>query len=228
MKLLLHVCCATCVAGVIEQLKNKFDITCYFYNPNIHPREEYECRLSNIREYCRKVGIPLIEGKYDKERWFEVVKGLEKEPEGGTLSVPDKHAKRAGQRCIKCYTMRLEETVRIAIGSRDPIHPSKDPIHPANVRGRRGPLPVHRSEGVGGTSPRFDFFSTTLTISPHKKAETINKIGQSLGQKYGVKFYGADFKKNDGFKRACEIARREGFYRQNYCGCVFSKDVNPV
>lgn len=204
MKLLLHTCCATCAAGVIEQLKDKFSLTCYFYNPNIHPREEYGRRLFDVQQYCEKVGVTLIQGEYDEDRWLEKVKGLENEPEGG-------------QRCWKCYTMRLEAAVMVVIGSRDPIHlsrdlvGSRDPIHLS--RGRRGPL----------TSPRFDFFGATLTISPRKKAESINKIGQSLGQKYGAEFYKADFKKNNGFKCACEVARREGFYRQDYCGCAYSQ-----
>ena len=183
-KILIHTCCTTCLAGVINQLlktssevkgKDTYSLISYFYNPNIHPKKEYEKRLADVKIYCNKLNIPLIIGEYDKNRWFKIIKGLETEPENG-------------QRCIKCYTMRLEQTVKIA----------KD----------RG----------------FKIFTTTLTISPHKKAEIINPIGQKIAQKHSVKFYKADFKKNDGFKIACEIARHEKFYKQNYCGCIFSKN----
>lgn len=179
MKILLHTCCATCTAGVIGQLKDTHNLTCYFYNPNIHPKEEYERRLSDVKKYCKKLNIPLIQGEYAQDRWFQEIKGLEGESEGG-------------QRCVKCYTMRLEQTAKMA----------KD----------RG----------------FNIFTTTLTISPHKKAEIINSIGQAIGKKYGIKFIESDFKKHEGFKRACEIARREKFYRQNYCGCVFSRGMIHV
>ncbi|MBU4332206.1 epoxyqueuosine reductase QueH [Patescibacteria group bacterium] len=192
--MLLHTCCATCLAGVIEQLKNTHEVACYFYNPNIHPMEEYKRRLADVKKYCKKLGIPMIEGEYDKERWFKITKGLETEPEGG-------------QRCIKCYTMRLEETARFAceVRSRDLTHPEK---------GRQGPLTLPSG---------YDIFGTTLTTSPHKKAEIINPIGVKLVKKYGIKFLEADFKKRDGFKCACETADRQGFYRQNYCGCIYSK-----
>jgi len=176
MKILVHVCCAVCAGGVIDQIKDKYNITCYFYNPNIHPQEEYERRLLDVYKHCAKLDISLIHGEYDKNEWLGLVKGLESEPEGG-------------QRCLKCYTMRLEQTAKIA----------KD----------RG----------------FDIFASTLTISPHKKAEIINPIGQKLSEKYGVKFLEADFKKHDGFKCACDIAKSENFYRQNYCGCVYSQNT---
>ena len=177
MRLLLYVCCATCLAGVIKQIKDKYKITCYFYNPNIHPKKEYKKRLTDVKKYCDKLNIPLIIGKYDKDKWFKIIKGLEQEPEGW-------------KRCVKCYTMRLENTAKIA----------KD----------RG----------------FNIFTTTLTVSPHKKAEIINPIGVKLGKEYGLKFLEADFKKQNGFKIACEIARREAFYKQSYCGCIFSKSPN--
>lgn len=187
-KLLLHTCCATCLAGVIKQLPDKHDVTCYFYNPNIYPKEEYDRRLADVRRYCDKLRIFLVEGEYEPERWFELVKGLESEPEGGSIHRSSSgNESVGGQRCVKCYTIRLEKTAWEA----------KD----------RG----------------FDLFTTTLTISPHKKAEIINPIGQALAKKHGIQFLEADFKKRDGFKCACEIAKNEKFYRQNYCGCIFSK-----
>lgn len=113
-------------------------------------------------------------GDYEAREWFELVKGLENEPEGGA-------------RCEVCYQMRLEKTAELA-----------------------------RENG-------FEYFGTTLTISPHKKAEIVNQLGREVGAKFNIKFYEADWKKQDGFKKSCELARNEGFYRQNYCGCVYSK-----
>jgi len=69
----------------------------------------------------------------------------------------------------------------------------------------------------------FGNFATTLSVSPHKKAKNINNIGQTIGQIYSLNFYEADFKKNEGFKIAAQLAKEAGLYRQNYCGCIFSK-----
>ncbi len=167
-KLLLHVCCAPCSTHVIETLK-EFDIVAYFYNPNIHPAEEYKLRLKNLK----KLGVTFVEGKYDVDAWFNATKGYENEPEGGA-------------RCEICYRLRMGETAMFA-----------------------------KKKG-------YDYFATTLTISPHKSARAINEIGKKLSKKYGVKFYSADFKKKNGFKKSVELSRKHGLYRQSYCGCVFS------
>jgi len=216
MRLLLHVCCATCLAGVTEQLKD-YNVTCFFYNPNIHPQAEYDKRLQDVKNQSDKLNIPLIQGDYDKDKWFKMVKGHEGDPEGGTLSVPNRHAKRAGQRCLKCYTMRLEQTAKIATSNGR----LANVCHPTGLK--------NNQVNCSGDSPisdtvNFDIFTTTLTISPHKKAEIINKIGQDTAKKYQTKFLSADFKKQDGFKHACEIAKKENFYRQDYCGCIFSRN----
>ncbi|RMF89991.1 MAG: recombinase [Methanobacteriota archaeon] len=174
MKLLLHICCAPCSTEVIERLKGDYDVTGFFYNPNIHPRREYGFRLKELERFSKKAGFPFITGDYDLKRWFRLVRGLEKEPEGG-------------RRCEVCFRMRLEETAREAAAA------------------------------------GFDVFTTTLTISPHKDAETINSIGRELEEEYGVRFLVADFKKKDGFKRSVEHSRRHGLRRQDYCGCVYSR-----
>lgn len=173
-KLLLHVCCAPCGAGVAELLNRNFNVTGFFYNPNIQPGEEYQKRRLEVERYFQDENLPLIAGDYDIDQWFEAIKGLENEPEGG-------------RRCEACYQFRLVKTAQLA-----------------------------KNNG-------FEWFATTLTISPHKKAETVNRIGQELGWEHGLKFYEADFKKNDGFKKSCDLARELGFYRQNYCGCLFSR-----
>lgn len=176
-KLLLHSCCAPCSSAILEFLQNYFDITVYFYNPNITFEEEYYKRLNEQREYHEKRGysIKVIEGKYDpSEDFFKQVKGLEDRKEGG-------------ERCFKCYTLRMEATAQ-------------------------------KAKELG-----FDYFSTVLSISPLKNAQWINEIGEKLSEKYGIKFLNGDFKKKNRYLRSTEISREYELYRQDYCGCVFSK-----
>lgn len=176
-KLLLHSCCAPCSSAILEFLQNYFDITVYFYNPNITFEEEYYKRLNEQREYHEKRGysIKVIEGKYDpREDFFKQVKGLEDRKEGG-------------ERCFKCYTLRMEATAQ-------------------------------KAKELG-----FDYFSTVLSISPLKSAQWINEIGEELSEKYGIKFLNGDFKKKNRYLRSTEISREYELYRQDYCGCVFSK-----
>lgn len=176
-KLLLHSCCAPCSSAILEFLQNYFDITVYFYNPNITFEEEYYKRLNEQREYHEKRGysIKVIEGNYNpKEDFFKQVKGLEDRKEGG-------------ERCFKCYTLRMEATAQ-------------------------------KAKELG-----FDYFSTVLSISPLKNAQWINEIGEKLSEKYGIKFLNGDFKKKNRYLRSTEISREYKLYRQDYCGCVFSK-----
>ena len=172
-KLLLHVCCAPCSPHVIELLQKEFDLIAFFYNPNIHPQEEYERRLAEVERYCRERTIVLVKGEYDTERWFSSVKGMEEQKEGG-------------DRCDICYRLRLEKTALTA-----------------------------RMHAIG-------YFATTLTVSPYKKALVINRIGRDAGEQYARVFYEADFKKQDGFKKSCELSKQYNFYRQTYCGCIYS------
>ncbi len=171
-KVLLHICCGVCAAGIVERLREEnYEVTGFFYNPNIHPKEEYAKRLESARKIVNHFNFPMIEGKYNKKDWFYEIKGLEKEPEGG-------------KRCSKCFKMRLKETME------------------------------YFKEGG------FDFFTTTLTISPHKNAAEINRIGRQISE---FKFLERDFKKKEGFKKAIQISKELDLYRQNYCGCVFSR-----
>lgn len=178
-KLLLHGCCAPCSSYVLEYLTEFFDITLLYYNPNISPQDEYNKRIVEVKrlisEMPLKSKVKLLEGRYAPEEFFDIAKGLEHLPEGG-------------ERCFKCYRLRLEEAAKAA------------------------------KEG------EFDFFTTTLSISPHKNAEKLNEIGQELEEKYNVKYLYADFKKREGYKRSIELSRIYGLYRQNYCGCVFSRE----
>lgn len=176
--LLLHSCCAPCSSYVLEYLSEYFDITILFYNPNISPEEEFIKRSKEmqrlITEMPLKRPVKFKEGKYDSDSFFEMSKGLEKVKEGG-------------ERCFKCYRLRLEETAKAA-----------------------------KKDG-------FDYFTTTLSISPLKNSQVLNSIGKELGEIYGVKYLFSDFKKKEGYKRSCELSRIYSLYRQNYCGCIFSK-----
>jgi predicted adenine nucleotide alpha hydrolase (AANH) superfamily ATPase len=171
MKILLHVCCGVCVGSVAESLLSEgHQITGYFFNPNIHPADEYEKRLQVAQTIAESIGFPLTAGTYQPEEWLKAMVGLEREPEGG-------------KRCEVCYRLRLKAAFQ-------------------------------HIENHG-----FDAFTTTLTVSPHKPASIVNRIGTEIG---GDKFLARDFKKKDGFKRANEIAKKLGVYRQHYCGCVYS------
>jgi predicted adenine nucleotide alpha hydrolase (AANH) superfamily ATPase len=173
-KLLLHTCCAPCVTVPIERLKSDYEITCFFYNPNIHPEEQYLQRLNELKKLGKELNVEIIIWAYDSDRWFELVKGLENEPE-------------RGERCTVCFKMRLQEAAKFASGK------------------------------------NFDSFSTTLTVSPHKNASLINQIGSRIGEQHRIEFLEANFKKKDGYKRSVELTKIYSLYRQNYCGCIFSR-----
>jgi predicted adenine nucleotide alpha hydrolase (AANH) superfamily ATPase len=171
MKVLLHICCGVCAAGVVERLKQEGqEVSGFFYNPNIHPQEEYERRLDVTRSVAKELGFKLEVPPYSPEEWFTLTGLLEKEPEGG-------------ERCQVCYRLRLTRTF----------------------------------QSLGETG--CDVFTTTLTVSPNKRADIINRIGVEIG---GDRFLSRDFKKKDGFKRSNELARQWGLYRQHYCGCRYS------
>lgn len=177
-RLFLHSCCAPCSSYVLEYLSQHFEITDFFYNPNISPQEEYDYRVSELKRLIGEMDfehpVSFVEGSYDPSVFFEMAKGLEDVPEGG-------------ERCFQCYRLRMEEAARLA---------AKD---------------------------GYDYFTTTLSISPLKNARKINEIGEELEELYGVKHLPSDFKKKNGYKRSIELSHEHELYRQNYCGCVFSK-----
>ena len=177
-RLFLHCCCAPCSSYVTEYLHNYFDITVFFYNPNITEKEEYEKRKAELKRYLSEADygdeISVIDADYDPESFFEAAKGLEDEPERGA-------------RCEKCFRLRFSKTAEAA-----------------------------KKNG-------FDLFCTTLSISPHKDADLLMRIGEELASRYGLKYLPSDFKKKNGYKRSIELSAEYDLYRQNYCGCVFSK-----
>lgn len=176
-RLLLHSCCAPCSSYVLEYLSRYFEITVFYYNPNIYPPEEFGKRVEEQKRLIAQLPaehpISFLDGPYEPERFYEMARGLEQIPEGG-------------ERCFKCYRLRLSETAEMA---------------------RAG---------------KYDYFTTTLSISPLKNAEKLNEIGGQLAKDYGVDYLYSDFKKRNGYKRSTELSREYGLYRQDYCGCVFS------
>lgn len=176
--LLLHSCCAPCSSYVISYLIKYFNITILYYNPNISPREEYERRkieqIRLINEFDFDNELTIMDCDYDNDVFEEMIKGLEKEKEGGI-------------RCHKCYRLRLEKTAMLA--------------------------------KEGG----FDYFCSTLSVSPYKNSKVLNEIGSVLEDMYDVKWLYSDFKKKDGYKKSIELSKKYNLYRQDYCGCIYSK-----
>lgn len=180
-RLFLHSCCAPCSSYTLEYLSNYFDITVYYFNPNISPKEEFDKRFAEqkrlIDSLPAKNPIKLVLGKYNYDDFLQIARGYENVAEGG-------------ERCFRCYRMRLESTARIA-----------------------------KEQG-------FDYFCTTLSISPLKNSQKINQIGYEVAQKYGIKWLPSDFKKREGYKRSIELSKEYNLYRQSFCGCIFSKENN--
>lgn len=176
-KLLLHACCAPCASGCVDRLTPFFDLTLFFYNPNIDGQGEYDKRAEELKRFASLYlpGTEVIVEPYDPEEFFSAARGLEKEPERGA-------------RCKECYRLRLERTARYA--------------------------------KEGG----YDYFATTLTLSPLKNAQWLNEIGLSLSSDDKGKYLCSDFKKRGGNVRSGELCREYNLYRQNYCGCRFSKN----
>ncbi|MEW6535925.1 MAG: epoxyqueuosine reductase QueH [Candidatus Auribacterota bacterium] len=173
-QILLHVCCAPCSPYVVDLLSQDYTPILYFYNPNIHPHEEYALRVDEIERFARGTGNALYCGDEDTDLFFDAVRGYENEPE-------------KGKRCEICFKLRLDKACTFA------------------------------------QSHNIKYVTTTLTVSPHKCAKTINRIGAETAALHNVIFLAENFKKNDGFRKTVQMAKQYSFYRQNYCGCIFSK-----
>lgn len=179
--LFLHSCCAPCSSYVLEYLRNVFEITVFYYNPNISFTEEYRKRVAEQKRLIAAYNtqnngypISIVEGDYEPEKFFDMARGLENCPEGG-------------ERCFLCYELRLRKTAELA---------------------RAGD---------------YDYFATTLTISPLKNAKKLNEIGEALAREYDIQWLVSDFKKKNGYKRSIELSAQYDLYRQDYCGCIYSK-----
>ena len=174
-QLLLHACCAPCASGSIERVLPFFDITLYFYNPNMDSEAEYIKRAEELKKLSNFFNVKNHIENYDNAEFYSIAKGYEKCLEGG-------------ERCKRCFYLRLKKTAEFA------------------------------------KEHNYDYFSTTLTLSPLKNAEVINTIGKQVEQESGISFLPCDFKKQGGYLRSIELSKELGLYRQNYCGCVFSKN----
>lgn len=179
-KLLLHSCCGPCSTQVLSFLAPYFNITVFYYNPNIEPYEEYLKRKNEqirfIKEFKHE-NINFLDCDYDNNIFRNSVVGLEKEKEGQA-------------RCPVCFRIRLEATAKKA------------------------------------KELNYDYFGTTLTVSPYKNSKQINILGSILQDKYNIKYLFSDFKKGDGYKKSIEYSKNYNLYRQDYCGCLFSKNDN--
>ena len=180
-KLLIHACCGPCSSYVIEYLNKYFDITIYYYNPNIYPTVEFLRRYDELEKFIKEfnkknnIEIKLDAVDYETKEFYEAIRGLE-------------HMGEKSRRCYNCYKLRMTKAAQYA------------------------------------KENNYDYFTTTLSISPYKNANWINEIGKKLEEKIGIKYLYSDFKKNDGYKRSLELSKEYNLYRQEYCGCVYSKE----
>ena len=171
-KVLLHICCGVCAFACVESLRQKgFDVTGFFFNPNIHPQSEYQIRWEALGQVAEHAGLKVISGQYLADEWFSRCEKYKDQPEGK-------------QRCLVCFRLRLEQTFQECLN--------------------RG----------------FDFFTTTLTVSPHKNSKVILELGETISRE---KFLAFDFKKEKGFEKTIAFAKSQNIYRQRYCGCVYSQ-----
>ena len=160
-------------------LESKIEFTIFFYNPNIHPKQEYEIRKDENKRFADEHGIPFIDADYDSDNWFARTKGMENEPERGI-------------RCTACFDMRFERTA----------------------------LYAHEHD--------FDIITSSLGISRWKNMEQINGCGERSAAKYpDMTYWTFNWRKGGGSQRMIELSKREEFYQQEYCGCVYSlRDTN--
>jgi len=177
-KLLLHACCAPCTSYVLELLNEYFDITIYYFNPNMDSIEEYEKRYNEFSKLLKGMNLEYI----------DVIKPAFNQKDFYNMASPYANEKEGGERCHLCYKYRLEKSCIYALEN------------------------------------GFDYFATTLTVSPYKNAEIINELGYLLEKEYNIKYLPSDFKKNNGYKRSIELSKKFNLYRQIYCGCIYSKN----
>lgn len=179
-RVLLHSCCAPCSGEVMEAMTaSHIDYAIYFYNPNIHPRAEYDLRKSENIRFAEKAGVEFVDADYDTDSWFQRAKGLEWEPERGA-------------RCTMCFDLRFERTALYA-----------------------------HEHG-------FPVITSCLGISRWKDMDQVNASGQRAAARYpGLVYWTHNWRKRGGAERMVQISKREHFYQQEYCGCVYSlRDAN--
>ncbi len=237
-RLLLHSCCAPCSSAVLDELCADFDITLFYYNPNISTEAEFTHRVDELRRFCHETGIDverqdsaghllgaveIVVPLYDHREFLAIARGHERDPE-------------RGERCHRCYRQRLERTAEYmgevnqawAAAQHSGDSATQAPATSVNVQHVKGPADETLSCGgaqctqAGVTRP-YDYFCTTLTLSPLKSSEVLNAIGEDIGKAHGLSFLPSDFKKRGGYQKSIELSKRYELYRQNFCGCEFSR-----
>ena len=183
-RVLLHACCGPCSTACVERLVQDFEVTLYYYNPNITDKEEYLLRKDTLLQFINAYNaehkdefvVNFIEGAYDTEKWLDKTAKLKDAPEGGA-------------RCDVCFAMRLTDTA------------------------------------AKGKELDFNYFTTTMSVSPHKNYDKIKTLGMSLEDEYGITYLDIDFKKKNGFGRSVEMSKEYGLYRQGFCGCEYAREA---
>ena len=179
-KVLMHSCCAPCSGPLMEKMvESSINLTIFFYNPNIHPKKEYEIRKNENIRFAEKLGIEFVDADYDVQNWFARAKGMEYEPERGI-------------RCSMCFDMRFIRTALYAYEN------------------------------------DFKVITSSLGISRWKDMDQINKSGIKAASYYpNITYWTYNWRKDGGSARMYEIAKDEEFYKQEYCGCIYSlRDTN--
>ena len=178
-RILLHTCCAPCACIIIESfIYSGFDFTVFFYNPNIHPKHEYELRKKYIKQFCEMKNVPFIDPGYDPQKWFKRIRGLENEPE-------------RGKRCTECFDIRLELAAVYA--------------HESN----------------------FKVFTSSCGIARWKDMDQVNSCGLNAAAKYpGLTYWTQNCREQGGSQGMYTVSKKEGFYKQEYCGCLYSLMAN--
>ena len=172
-RLLLHICCAPCASWAAKCLMSDYEVTLFFYNPNIWPQEEWSKRLAAAKKLAGIYNLPLIIDDSGIEDWLIMASPFSQEPE-------------RGQRCRLCYEWRLRQTAHWA------------------------------------DQNSCSYFATSLTVSPYKDREAINRAGQLVARTVDANYLPTNFQENDGYRHSLELSKQYGVYCQKYCGCKFS------
>ena len=219
-RLLLHSCCAPCSSAVLDALCADFDITLFYYNPNISTETEFTHRVEELRRFCHETGIDverkdsaghvlgaveIVVPPYDHREFLAIARGHERDPE-------------RGERCHLCYRQRLERTAEYM----ETVNQAWAAAQHSEDLAKETTYDEAQRMNTGEHRP-FDYFCTTLTLSPLKSSEVLNVIGEEIGKAHGLSFLPSDFKKRGGYQKSIELSKQYDLYRQNFCGCEFSR-----
>jgi len=229
--LLLHSCCAPCSSYCMEYLREYFDITVFYYNPNISSNLEYEKRMEEekrlISEYNTQVDIFnsvfIGENQKTQEISEENITEIDSINRSIVFSGNMKVTSNTGKINIIEGDYEPGEFYEIAKGYETCPEGGERCFRCFDLRLRKS-FEVAKKNG-------FEYVTTTLTISPLKNADKINEIGYAIAETFAKedknpKWLPSDFKKKNGYKRSIELSAEFDLYRQNFCGCGFSKRDN--